>query len=365
MSDENEINKINEEGNISEENNSNEKDILNKDFFESFEKMKKIPKKKEKILELINYLKENKTYLKSLKETKNLKLLYEIILTNLIENNNNFIISQINLIKILSEQISNNENEEIKNDFINFFKKALPKLFDKFYLQNLKINNNLSEIFIFILNKKFLKFNDYFPLLENICIEEDEDYKINILIFILKLIKTNENIYKDDFPENILNTIDKLNKEQENENLNEISGNIIEILNERKKMINNNTNDEKKEEFEIPNIPLSQQDSKLAFSSFIKKISKAVRNEKLNKNVNNSTNNNIKDKEKLNIEINIDKNKNNENENINIEKNEEEKKENIFDNIEKENGQIEVRTENNETKIKTEEKIKDSLQDEN
>ena len=215
MSDENEINKINEEENISEENNLNEKDILNKDFFESFEKMKKIPEKKEKILELINYLKENKTYLKSLKETKNLKLLYEIILTNLIENNNNFIISQINLIKILSEQISNNENEEIKNDFINFFKKALPKLFDKFYLQNSKINNNLSEIFIFILDKNFLKFNDYFPLLENICIEEDEDYKINIVNFILKLIKANENIYKDDFPENIMNTIDKLNKEQE------------------------------------------------------------------------------------------------------------------------------------------------------
>ena len=364
MSDENEINKINEEENISEENNLNEKDILNKDFFESFEKMKKILEKKEKILELINYLKENKTYLKSLKETKNLKLLYEIILTNLIENNNNFIISQINLIKILSEQISNNENEEIKNDFINFFKKALPKLFDKFYLQNSKINNNLSEIFIFILDKKFLKFNDYFPLLENICIEEDEDYKINILNFILKLIKTNENIYKDDFPENIMNTIDKLNKEQENKNLNEISVNIIEILNERKKMSNNNINDEKKEEFEIPNTPLSQQDSKLAFSSFIKKISKAVRNEKLNKNVNNSTNNNIKDKEELNIEINIDNNKNNENEIINIEKNEEAKKENIFDNIEKENGQIEIRAENNEPKIKTEDKIKESIQDE-
>ena len=29
----------------------------------------------------------------------------------------------------------------------------------------------------------------------------------------------------------------------------------------------------------------------------------------------------------------------------------------IFDNIEKENGQIEIRTENNEPKIKTEEKI--------
>ncbi len=32
--------------------------------------MKKIPEKKEKILELINNFKENKTYLKSLKEKK-------------------------------------------------------------------------------------------------------------------------------------------------------------------------------------------------------------------------------------------------------------------------------------------------------
>jgi len=329
MSDEDEINKINKDLNISEENIINEKDILNSDFFNTFENSKKIPEKKEKIEQLINYLKENKSYIKSLKEANNLKLLYEIILTNLIENNNNFIISQINLIKIISEQISNNENEEIKNDFITFFKKALPKLFDKFYLQNSKLNNNLSEIFLFILDKKILKYNDYFPLLENICLEEDEDYKINILNFILKLIKSKENIYLDDFPENIINTINKLNENKENENLKEMAGNIIEILNERKNTMNNNEN----KEIEIPNNPLSQQDSKLAFSSFIKKISKAIRNENLNKNVN-TTNNNIKA---------------NENENINNIEN----KENNFQNIKQENGQIEPKIE----------KIKESSQE--
>ena len=335
MYDEKEINTINKKENISEENNSYEKDILNSDFFKLFENSQKIPEKKEKIEKLINYLKENKNYLKSLKETKNLELLYEIILTNLIENNNNFIISQINLMKILSDQISNNETEEIKNDFIKFFKKALPKLFDKFYLQNTKINKNLTEIFIFILDKKILKYNDYFPLLENICIEEDEDYKINILNFILKLLKSQENICIEDFPENIINTINKLNENKENNNLKEISGNIIEIFNERKKLINTENKN-----FDIPNNPLSQQDSKLAFSSFIKKISKAVRNENLNKNVN-TTNNHIKDdeiKEKENEIIN------------NLEK-----KENIY-----ENGQIETRIETIESKI---EKIKESSQE--
>ena len=340
MSDEDEINKINKDENISEEKNIYEKDILNSDFFNTFENSKKIPEKKEKIEKLINYLKENKTYVKSLKETNNLKLLYEIILTNLIENNNNFIISQINLIKILSEQISNNENEEIKNDFIIFFRKALPKLFDKYYLQNAKLNNNLSEIFLFILDKNILKYNDYFPLLENICIEEDEDYKINILNFILKLLKSNENIYIKDFPENIINTINKLNENKENENLKEISGNIIEILNEREKIINNNGN----KELEIPNNPLSQQDSKLAFSSFIKKISKAVRNENLNKNIN-ATYNNIKDNE-------IKENNNEIINNI-------EKEENKYENIKQENGQIDPKIE------KIESKIKDNIESEN
>ena len=67
-----------------------------------------------------------------------------------------------------------------------------------------------------------------------------------------------------------------------------------------KKIISNIINDDNKEEFEIPNIPLCQQDGKLFFNSFIKIISKAVRNEKINKNAKYSINNNIKYKEKKN-----------------------------------------------------------------
>ena len=77
-------------------------------------------------------------------------------------------------------------------------------------------------------------------------------------------------------------------------------GIYLKILNERKKIISNIINDDNKEEFEIPNIPLCQQDGKLFFNSFIKKISKAVRNEKINKNAKYSINNNIKYKEKKN-----------------------------------------------------------------
>ena len=142
--------------NIVKENN----EILNPDFLKSFETPQKLPEKRTKIIKLINYFQENQSYLKSLNDSKNLEYLYNIILTNLNENNNNFVISQINLIKILVEQILNNDNEQIKLELKNFFKKALPKLFDKFYLQNEKINKNLIDIFIFVIDKNILKYND-------------------------------------------------------------------------------------------------------------------------------------------------------------------------------------------------------------
>ena len=155
---------------LPEENTIIEKDILNSDFFSFFEKEQKLPEKRAKIINLINYFQENKTYIQSLKDSSLLEKLYDIILSNLIENNNNFVLSQINIIKIISEQITLNDIEEIRNNFVIFFKKALPKLFDKFYLQNEKINKLLLDLFILVLNKNILKFSDYFPLIENICI---------------------------------------------------------------------------------------------------------------------------------------------------------------------------------------------------
>ena len=271
---------------LPEENTIIEKDILNSDFFSFFEKEQKLPEKRAKIINLINYFQENKTYIQSLKDSSLLEKLYDIILSNLIENNNNFVLCQINIIKIISEQITLNNIEEIRNNFVIFFKKALPKLFDKFYLQNEKINKLLLDLFILVLNKNILKFSDYFPLIENICIEEDDEYKINILNLILYILNNDDKINKEEIPINIINTIEQL---KENERLKELAGNIIKILDERKKEENDIEN------YGITNLPLSQQDSKLVFSSFIKKISKAVREENLNKN-----------KEKKELEIKIE-----------------------------------------------------------
>ena len=359
MSEENKINKTIQKENSSEMNIDENNEILNSEFLKSLETPQKLPEKKSKITKLINFFQENQTYLLSLKETKNLEHLYDIILTNLNENNNNFVICQINLIKIISEQISSNENVEIKSSFIKFFKNALPKLFDKFYLQNEKINKNLIDIFIFVIQKNILKYDDYFPLVENICIEEDEEYKINILNFMLKLINNEENIYKENIPTNILDIIEKLSKNEENENLKEISGNIIKILNERKKQVNINIEGNKNDQLDILNTPLNQKDSKLAFSSFIKKISKAVREENLNKHLINN-NSKIENNENFKKDINNDKKINEFDNNIiqdvDIEKKSEEK------NIVPQNGQTGKELDENEMKNKKDENDQESQQ---
>ena len=306
-------------------------DILNSDFFKSFEAPKKLPEKKTKISNLINFLKENNTYFQSLKDPKKLLNLYDIITTNLIENNNNFVLAQIDLIEILSEQITNTENNEIKNDFITFYKKSLPKLFDKFYLQNQKINQNLLMIFDNSIKRKILQLKDYYPFIENICIEEDDEYKTNILNFLYEQIKKDENIFIDNIPINIIETIKKSDNNEENENLNEICKKIMDVLNKRKKkeIININTNNENNindnnDLLNIPSTPLSQQDSKLAFSSFIKKISKAVKQENLNKKINNINNFNILEScdNDVNMNINTDSNNSNTNTNGNKQRNE-------------------------------------------
>ena len=322
MSEETSTNKIiNQETSESKNDNPEIQDILNADFFKSFEAPKKLPEKKTKITNLINFLKKNNTYLQSLKEQKKLLLLYDIILTNLIENNNNFVIAQIDLIEILSEQIINCENSEIKNEFINFYRKALPKLFDKFYLQNQKINQNLITIFDNSIKRKILQLKDYYPFIENICIEEDDEYKTNILHFLYDQINQDENIFIENIPVNIIEAIKKFENTEDNDNLNQISKKILENLNNRNRNKNKNENEidininnDNEELFNIPSTPLSQQDSKLAFSSFIKKISKAVKQENLNK--------------KMNMNINILENSDNDiNKNAHIDTNNNEIKE--------------------------------------
>ena len=317
MSEDNDLNKNLQNQELPQENTSPQiPDIFDSDFFKSFEPPKKLPEKKTKISNVIKFLKENPTYLQSLKDEKKILPLYDIILTNLIENNNNFVIAQIDLIEILSDQISNSESNEKKNNFINFYKKALPKLFDKFYLQNQKINENLLKMFDNSIKINNLQLKDYYPLIENICIEEDDEYKTNILNFLYDQINKDENLSIENIPFNIIEAVTKSENTEDN-NLNEVSRKIMDVLNNRNIKLGYNENDSL---LNIPSTPLSQQDSKLAFSSFIKKISKAVKQENLNKKLNNmKTNfNNTERDNKNNKNLNINNNENEEDALVNI-----------------------------------------------
>ena len=93
--------------------NNNNQNILDEEFFDSFAPSKKITVKKKKINELITNLKQNKEYLSSLLSINNrqkLSKLYELILLNLTENNNTFVLNQLELIEILPDVPQNGEN---------------------------------------------------------------------------------------------------------------------------------------------------------------------------------------------------------------------------------------------------------------
>ena len=185
-------------------NSNNYTEILDDDFFNAFLPSQKIQGKKKKISELITNLKQNKIYLSSLlsiNNRKKLSKLYELILSNLTENNNNFVLSQLELIDLLGQYLYD------QNEYKSFYRQALPKLFDKFYLQNQKINDNIIQMFNSSISNGILSIEDYYPQIENIALEEDEDYKIIVLNFFYNQVLNNDSIIYDKIPKNIKDII--------------------------------------------------------------------------------------------------------------------------------------------------------------
>ena len=136
--------------NQKEKEGKNINDILNREFFDTIKLSKKINSKGQKINELTDYFKKNPNY-NELPEIKNkIQDLLNLLLTNLNENNNNYVLAQMELIKTLSKTLNKEEN------FKNFIKSSLPKLFDKFYLGNTKINDTLIEMFNDFISFKIL-----------------------------------------------------------------------------------------------------------------------------------------------------------------------------------------------------------------
>ena len=128
-------------------------DLLTDEFFSQIKTSKKINEKKKKIDELTKSLQEDPSYLNSSENQQKISQLYDLLISNLNENNNNYVSSQMKLIETL---INNNKNNENNQKFQNFAKQALPKLFDKYYLQNQKINDNLTGLLNKFIENKIL-----------------------------------------------------------------------------------------------------------------------------------------------------------------------------------------------------------------
>jgi hypothetical protein len=223
-----------------EDNNNNkidpstekENNILSDEFFSEINNLKKLNERKAKIDYITNYLKENK--LQNIEN--NISKLYDFLLSNLNENNNNYVLSQLKLIETL---INNNKNE----NFQNFAKKALPKLFDKYYLQNQKINENITNILNKFIHNKILNLQDYYPHIENISLDEEDNYRNNILNLLWENIEKNEDIDETKMPKGILDIFSKL-CEDKDDNISDAAKKTVKILQQRKNenLENNNNN---------------------------------------------------------------------------------------------------------------------------
>ena len=114
------------------------------------------------------------------------------------------------LIETLIDQNNINNTE-----FKNFSEEALSKLFDKYYLQNPKIDENLTILLSKFVNKDILKMSDYYLLIENLSLEEEDNYRENVVKFIYEQINNKKEIQINNMPKNIINIIQKLSSEED------------------------------------------------------------------------------------------------------------------------------------------------------
>ena len=237
-------------------NKENEFEINFQNLFSHLKFSKTINNKKNIIDNLITIIKKNKEYL-NIKETKQILIyIYKFLQTSILDNNILFILSQISLIEILMDYLYNDKT------FILFFKRILPKLLDKLYLHDDNINKSLLSIFEKSI-KNILPINDYYVYIENISLEDDNNYILNVLKFFYSFIK-NENISYDSIPINVINIIKQKYEEEKNNNL---ESNDNKEIKELCKKILSSLNESKNQKIE----------DKLSYMSFIKKIVKVMK----------------------------------------------------------------------------------------
>ena len=197
--------------------------ILNEEFFDTIKLSKKINAKIKKINELTDYFQKTPNYIDTSDTKKKLPDLFSLLLINLNENNNNYVLAQMNLILTLGKTINKEET------FRNFIKQSLPKLFDKFYLGNPKINDNLIEMFDQFISFKILSIKDYYQYIENIPLEEEDNYRINIINFLYKQINNDETVLLNNIPKSLNDLIKKLINDNESD-ISETASKILNVL---------------------------------------------------------------------------------------------------------------------------------------
>ena len=127
--------------NLSEKAEMNEEGPLTDEFINTLYTSKKVNNKKKMLEELISYINANPNYIIQEGTIEQFKKFLPKFTLLLNENNNNFISVEISLLNIMSNQFKNSPQ------FKGFLIEILPKLFDKFNLQNTKINKELIELF--------------------------------------------------------------------------------------------------------------------------------------------------------------------------------------------------------------------------
>ena len=271
-----------------------------------------INSKRNLIDNLITAIHNNPNFLQLKEIRQNLIHIYKLIQISIADNNILFILSQLSLINLFIDNLNNEKT------FILFYKRILPKLFDKFYLHNDNINKSLLSLFINSIIKKVLVLNDYFDYIESITLEDDNNYKLNVLYFFYSCIKINKNLTLEDIPENIVNEIKHKNEEQKNitennNNNNDLSLNIYEICWKITSLLNNRTNKKYlKRTTSIKAIIKSMKASKLSSSSLQDNDSFMNYTDRTNINANEDIFQTIKTNKCEFNEINKEENSNNE-----------------------------------------------------
>ena len=339
-------------------------DILNQEFFDTIKLSKKINSKTKKLNEITEWFKKTPNY-NELPQIKNkMQDLLSLLLTNLNENNNNYVLSQMELIKTLGHTINNEEN------YRNFIKLSLPKLFDKFYLGNPKINDSLIEMFDEFISFKILSIKDYYQYIDNIPFEEEDNYRLNLINFLHEQINKDESVLLNNIPKSINELIKKLVNDNDSE-ISETASKILNILINRdiesNKKKDQDKNDEKKNQEDINNNNSNENKNdsnnnenkgNISTSNFVKNIITAIKKEGDNevKNIEN------KEEKKEQIDNNNDKKENekpNEEKKVNEDKNinENTSKENILQETknEEENKKIEIKDDDNNKEDKPQE----------